>query len=110
MRAIEVAHHMNWSNLWLESDSQLVVSAFKNLDKLVSWAIRNRWQNVLAWTRQMNFVVSHTYREGNVIADLLANHGLNLSSIFFWHEAPFLIREELSRNKLGLSNFRVVSC
>jgi ribonuclease HI len=110
MRAIEVAHHMNCSNLWLESDSQLVVSAFKNPEKLVSWAIRNRWQNVLAWTRQMNFVVSHTYREGNVIADLLANHGLSLSSIFFWHEAPFFIREELSRNKLGLSNFRVVSC
>jgi hypothetical protein len=58
----------------------------------------------------MNFVVSHTYREGNVIADLLANHGLSLSSIFFWHEAPILIRKELSRNKLGLFNFRVVSC
>jgi ribonuclease HI len=28
MRAIELAHNRNWTNLWLESDSSLVVQAF----------------------------------------------------------------------------------
>jgi hypothetical protein len=32
LRAIEVAHQMNWKNLWIETDSVLVVLAFKNLN------------------------------------------------------------------------------
>jgi hypothetical protein len=30
MRAIEIAADKNWSNLWLETDSTLVVMAFKS--------------------------------------------------------------------------------
>jgi ribonuclease HI len=36
MRAIEVAHNMNLNNLWLESDSELVVHAFKNINFMVA--------------------------------------------------------------------------
>jgi ribonuclease HI len=30
LRAIEIAFEKNWLNVWLESDSSLVVNAFKN--------------------------------------------------------------------------------
>jgi hypothetical protein len=58
----------------------------------------------------MNFVVSHIFREGNVAADSLANHGLVLNSVLFWHDPPDFIKEDLFKNKLGFANFRFVSC
>ncbi|MCI83456.1 ribonuclease H protein, partial [Trifolium medium] len=30
IRAIEIAHHFNWHNLWLETDSAAVVLAISN--------------------------------------------------------------------------------
>jgi ribonuclease HI len=110
LRAIEVAHQMNWKNLWLETDSELVVLAFKNPDFHVAWALRNRWHNALVLLRQMNFVVSHIFREGNVVADCLANYGLSLNSVLFWHSPPLFIKDSFVKNKLGLVNYRVVSC
>ncbi|KAK2410614.1 hypothetical protein QL285_045971 [Trifolium repens] len=62
MRAIEIAYQKQWMHLWLETDSSLVVNAFKNPDKPVAWQIRNRWKNVLFMFRQMNCVVTHIYR------------------------------------------------
>jgi hypothetical protein len=55
MRAIELANYRNWKNLWLESDSTLVVLAFKSID-LVPWELSNRWKNCLKITSGMNFV------------------------------------------------------
>ncbi|MCH89899.1 ribonuclease H protein, partial [Trifolium medium] len=62
MRAIEVAYSMNWNNLWLESDSELVVQAFKNTNFMVAWNLRNRWHNVKFLLSRMNCIVSHIYR------------------------------------------------
>jgi hypothetical protein len=42
MRAIEIAFQKQWLHLWLETNSSLVVDAFKNPDKPVAWQIRNR--------------------------------------------------------------------
>jgi ribonuclease HI len=42
MRAIKISYQKNWKHLWLESDSALVVAAFKNYDKPVTWQLRNR--------------------------------------------------------------------
>ncbi|GAU35013.1 hypothetical protein TSUD_103360 [Trifolium subterraneum] len=56
MRAIEIAYQNNWNNLWLETDSSLVVSAFQNPANPVVWTLRNRWQNVLFMLKQMNCV------------------------------------------------------
>ncbi|CAJ2670958.1 unnamed protein product [Trifolium pratense] len=75
MRAIEIAYQKNWRSLWLESDSTIVVSTFNNPSKPVSWALRNRWKNVLFMISQMNCIVTHIFREGNQVADLMANHG-----------------------------------
>lgn len=46
VRAIEIAYDKNWSNMWIESDSSLVVQAFKN-SSLIPWQVRNRWNDAI---------------------------------------------------------------
>jgi ribonuclease HI len=107
IRAIEIAFQNQWPNLWIELDSSSVVAAFNNPDKPVAWCLRNRWKNALFMTSQMNFMMSHIYREGNQVADLLANHGLSLSSIVFWNNLPLFVRDCFYRNKHGSTSFRL---
>ncbi|CAJ2661751.1 unnamed protein product [Trifolium pratense] len=62
MSAIEIAHRFHWNQLWIETDSSLVVKAFKN-DALIPWKLRNRWSNCNCPLRNMNVIVSHVFRE-----------------------------------------------
>lgn len=105
MLAIELAFARGWHNLWLECDSKLLVDAFKS-EKGVPWKIRNRWRNCLIMTRQMNFLVSHIYREGNSRAHKFATHGLSINSFIWWDLIPSFIREDFNRNRFGLPWFR----
>jgi ribonuclease HI len=107
MRAIEIAFQNHWTNLWIESDSATVVATFKNLEKQVAWCLRNRWKNVVFMANQMNFMVTHIYWEENQVADLMANHGLSLSSIVFWFDLPLFVRDCFDRNKQGFPSFRL---
>jgi hypothetical protein len=50
----------------------------------------------------MNFIVTHTYREGNIVADLIANFGLSAPLLTSWDTAHMFISDALERNKLGL--------
>jgi len=40
IRAIEIAKQMNWNNIWVETDSTLVVMAAKESNQ-VPWELRN---------------------------------------------------------------------
>jgi ribonuclease HI len=108
MTAIETAFDKSWRNLWLETDSKVVMLAFSS-SFLVPWCIQNRWANCLLKTRQMNFIVSHIYREGNTCADLLAEIGLGINGSLWWDNVPGVIRQEVIRNKLGLPNYRFLN-
>jgi ribonuclease HI len=105
IRAIEIAYQNNWNNLWLETDSELVVKAFKN-HTLIPWPLKNRWLNCLLVSTNMNILVSHIYREGNECADVLANLGLGLLNFSFWNDVPQPVFDSLARNKMGLPCFR----
>jgi ribonuclease HI len=109
LKAIDIAYDRNWLNLWLESDSSQVVAAFKNPKNPVAWPLRNRWRNAIFKMSQMNCIVTHTYREGNKVADLVANFALSIPSITFWNSAPYFIYDALGSNKRGLPNFRLSS-
>ncbi|XP_058775629.1 uncharacterized protein LOC131649906 [Vicia villosa] len=78
LRAIELAQLHHWNHLWLESDSSLVVKAFSN-QAAIPWLLRNRWINCHVYTRHINFLITHVYREANSCADLLANEGLTVT-------------------------------
>jgi hypothetical protein len=70
MKATEYAAQRYWKNLWIESDSSLVVMAFKN-DYMIPYCIRNRWLNCKNLLSHMNFVVTHIYI-GKVIGGLIS--------------------------------------
>jgi len=70
MRAIELAYQRNWRSLWLETNSALVVLAFKTSNQ-IPWPLRNIWNNVKILLVQMNFMISHIYMEGNQIVNLI---------------------------------------
>ena len=80
MHAIEITSRKNWRNLWLETDSMLVVAAFQSITT-VSWPLKNRWKNCINLTMNMNFGVSHIYREGNGCTGRLANIELTVTSL-----------------------------
>jgi ribonuclease HI len=105
--AIEVAFIMHWNNLWIETDSSFVVRAFQNYSNAVTWNLRNKWRNALVKFKQLNGIVSHILREGNQVADSLANFGCTLSSPVSWFHAPDFLSESLEKNKLGFPSFRV---
>jgi ribonuclease HI len=85
MLAIKIAHQKGWKSLWLETDSMLVLSAFKS-SSIVPCILRNRWDNCIYFTFLMNFFVSHIFREENKCADSMANIGLSLlSSSMYFH-------------------------
>jgi ribonuclease HI len=79
MRAIEIAASRNWLHLWLELDSALIVNTFKS-NSVIAWNLRNRWNNCPYLLRNMNFIVSHIFREGNQCADGLVNIGSSLDN------------------------------
>ena len=103
--AIEIAKYHNWNNIWLETDSALLLMAFKNFD-MIPWNLKNRWLNCIEATKGMNFLVSHIYREGNVCADALANLGLDITGFLWWQDAPIIIRNSVVNDMLGRPNYR----
>jgi hypothetical protein len=105
MIAIETAVNKGWSNLWLESDYMLVFLAFSSA-RIVPWPLRNRWDNCLLLISNMNFYVSHIYREGNHCANKLANLGLSLPTFTLWDHIPPVLLDDFGRNRLGMPYFR----
>jgi ribonuclease HI len=103
--AIECAFEKNWSHLWIESDSKLAILAFKNTS-IIPWQLKNRWSNCMIKIRDMQIIVSHVFREGNFVADKLANLGLSVNEFTWWNSAPSSIRADLARNRDGLPYFR----
>ncbi|RHN52685.1 putative ribonuclease H-like domain-containing protein [Medicago truncatula] len=108
MIAIEKALEMHMNNIWVECDSLIVVKAFHQ-DVVVPWRMHNRWFNYKILARQMECICSHTPREGNMVADVLAKNGQGLSmySSQRWDSPPAFALPMLDRDKLGLSFSRI---
>ncbi|GAU26294.1 hypothetical protein TSUD_55920 [Trifolium subterraneum] len=103
--AIELASKNGWISLWLETDSQLVSMAFKN-HGLVPWRLRNRWLNCVELTKNMRFIISHIFREGNRCADKIASIGLQSNSFIWWDSIPCSVSDLFNWNRLGLPDYR----
>jgi ribonuclease HI len=108
MSAIEIAHSFHWRQLWIETDSSLVVKAFKN-DAIIPWKLRNRWSNCISLLINMKVIVSHVFRESNSCADSLARIGLDLENLTIWFEMPSVVRDSFLRNKIGLPSYRLTN-
>jgi ribonuclease HI len=93
--AIEIAHQRGWLNLWVETDSMLLLQAFNNYN-MIPWEVRSRWHNCVEITKGMHFVVNHILMEGNVCVDGLANSGLDNTGFRWWYDAPKSNRHDVN--------------
>ncbi|PRQ43853.1 putative ribonuclease H-like domain-containing protein [Rosa chinensis] len=73
---IDYAFKFSWRYIWLESDSTSVLACMTSSSFSPPWPLRIAWLNCLSYIRSMSFYCSHILREGNTIADRLANLGL----------------------------------
>jgi ribonuclease HI len=81
MYALEKAVEMQWRDVWIETDSLMVVKAFSNhLD--VPRTLTVRWLNCLALAQSFSCTFSDIHREGNTVADALAKNGHSLSNLY----------------------------
>ena len=96
IRAIDIASSHGLRKVWLETDSGQTVSLLKDKETEVPDFMRSDWCNMLKQIESMeDVVVSHIYREGNTVADKLANYGIESGDAFIaWDQAPdFILRE-----------------
>ncbi|KAK3199187.1 hypothetical protein Dsin_022602 [Dipteronia sinensis] len=64
VHTIDYAWTFGWRRLWLESDSTFVVDTLRSRSRKVPWRWRPVWDRCLSLISQMDFAVTHIYREG----------------------------------------------
>ena len=79
--AVRLVTHKGWHNVWFEGDSKLVVNSILARTNSLSWRWRARWRDIIALFSTNNWIITHTYREGNCLADGLANLGVDAAYI-----------------------------
>lgn len=78
-----------FTNVIVETDSLLIVDILNG--KLEPpWQIKQITEQMVILSRAGNFVFKHIFREGNTIADLLANMGEESKTFSIFNETTFL--------------------
>jgi hypothetical protein len=55
---------------------------------------------------EMNVIVSHVFREEDIVADKLSKRGLQVTNFTWWDSSLSSIREDLARNRDVLPFYR----
>ncbi|XP_057795996.1 uncharacterized protein LOC131012095 [Salvia miltiorrhiza] len=74
IKAILIAHDRGWLHLWVESDSTYIVHLLHECSTAVPWRFIALWNKVLRLLPDFTLQISHIYREGNKVADIMANY------------------------------------
>ncbi|XP_058750770.1 uncharacterized protein LOC131623764 [Vicia villosa] len=104
--AIELAMERGWIKLWIETDCILVVKAFSNTN-IVPWYIKSRWRYCCAFTLQIDFLISHTFREANFCADLLANIWYKTKTFNWFDNIHHDLPKDFLLDKQGIPRLRL---
>ena len=91
----------------MESDSEVLVQMVTKRDLEAPWQLRSRWKNCLQMLNGKQFLITHIHREGNKVADCLANSGFRYDDLTWWLEVPDCAKETYDRNLHGLPEFRI---
>ncbi|KAK3205108.1 hypothetical protein Dsin_019154 [Dipteronia sinensis] len=105
LHVICFAFDRGWRWFWLETDSMAVISCFSNPNYSPSWQLCNFWFHSKHLSNQMHFVITHTFWEGNMVADILANEGLKVSGYVWWDNSPSCIVKQLHLDSWGVPDF-----
>ncbi|KAL8556944.1 hypothetical protein ACS0TY_004425 [Phlomoides rotata] len=77
LHAICIAAEKGWTQVWIECDSMYVVHCLRNTDTKIPWRLLPLWHRTRSKLANVWLVVSHIYREGNVIADRLTRESVD---------------------------------
>lgn len=105
IEAIRVAWVRRWTHIWLETNSLLVIHYF-HYPQTVPWRLRVPWLNCLYLARQLQFFVSHIYRERNSLADRLAHYGASNSGSIWWLSLPDFLYPLYGRDLASMVSYR----
>ncbi|XP_057779773.1 uncharacterized protein LOC130998369 [Salvia miltiorrhiza] len=70
--ALRLAHDRNWHYLWIESDSTYIVQLLHSRSLSVPWRFLAAWKKVITSLSDFQLHITHIYREGNKVVDILA--------------------------------------
>lgn len=98
LHAIEIAAQKGWTMLWLEADSQYVVSLINSKATTLPWNLRSRGLYVIHLLNSMTVRATHIYREGNQSADALSKCSDGCS---WWSSAPQFIADLIAQDMSG---------
>ncbi|KAG6658896.1 hypothetical protein CIPAW_04G193300 [Carya illinoinensis] len=91
---------MGVAHIDLESDSMMVVRWLK-ASRCEVWYLEEFWEELMEMLKEIEFQVSHIYREGNVAADFLARLGAKgLNKQWLSRDIPSNLRGILRMDKL----------
>ncbi|GLJ28797.1 hypothetical protein SUGI_0567730 [Cryptomeria japonica] len=77
-RGLKLCIRKDISHIAIEGDSQLVINVVQKAG-VSNWRLKQRLMVVLDKLKNLSdFSITHTYREGNMVADWLANEGIKL--------------------------------
>ncbi|KAM1025174.1 hypothetical protein FF1_038322 [Malus domestica] len=88
IEAIRVAWVREWHHIWLETDSTIVIHYLNSPSSIIPWYLHVDWSNCLWQIKHMHVFVSHIFREGNSVADALANFGADRDAYYRWYNVP----------------------
>ena len=93
--------------IWLETDSMQIVKLVHSNSSDVPLSVRDDWIITLDVIKQLQCLVTHIYREGNSVADKLANFAIDSHCLCaFWDGAPDFVAEEAKLDALGFVRYR----
>lgn len=99
---------MSLTNIVVESDSLLIVNLINKRMK-AHWQIKSIIEQIWGTAKSVTFHFMHIYREGNAVADYLANHGVTTMKCNIFNEVVSLPRQVKTSLKLDqdrVPNFR----
>ncbi|KAJ4710484.1 Ribonuclease H protein [Melia azedarach] len=109
IQGISYAAKRGWYFIWLESDSTAAIACLLNSNFNPPRRIKNDWLNCKASISKMSIQCTHIYREGNKVADIMANLGLCSSGSIWFNSAPLQIKDALYKDCSGVPNCRFIT-
>ena len=109
-KGIDLSKRMGFSNVILESDSQVALAMIKRPYGQWNWKLCNLISKILYLCRGMNISMIHIYREGNAAADWLACDSLKrrVSRDIDPGDVPVPVRQFAYADKRGIPYLRTV--
>jgi len=106
-RGLDLCHSRNFSKIWVETDSR-IATLFLSPPRFGHWQLQYLIQRIHNLMNLMEVHITHVYREGNSVADFLANDGFvhKRFSLYNINDTKGKLLGLLRLDKMGYPYFR----